>query len=158
MDRHAAGNEFLVGYFELARPAEKAVQKVERMHDVELATAGIEGLSIRRKGQTGKRLFENHAAANPLLFRLEINQHDSMVAIASMQDCQPFAARMQGHVDRKITKVELLASRLDGPCVRQTDGAVRFLAWQYRFLSSKLARFVCERWNAGKDEAEKSYA
>ncbi len=114
MHRQTGGNEFGIRDLYIIRLAEIAVLDREGMDDVEFTAAGKKRFAVRRESQAVKGLFQDHAAANLFLFA-EIDHDDFVRAIAGVQNRQPFAARMDRHVDRKIAQLDLPAGRLDRP-------------------------------------------
>ena len=88
--------------------AQIAFAEGELMHHLELAAAGKQPLAGRVEAQAVKRLVERDARRDAVAF--EINQHDLMLAVASVQHGGPRLVGMQGDIHRKVAQLDLLAA------------------------------------------------
>src|SRR5579884_2228045 len=144
IDRHAAGNKS----FELASHAkppmmgEQAVVEIPGMDDFLFAAAGKQPFAIRRKAQTVKRLIDFYPANDLLGIAWKCDDDNFMSPVASMEDSEPMAAGMQGHVNRKIAERQLLAGWPQRPLVGQANHSIRLQPRQHACSPSRIGTYT----------------
>ena len=96
--------------------------EVKSMHHLIACTAAKELMAIRRKGQAVKRFV--HGNPRDDVVRLQVHDHDFVLAVAAMEHGGVAAVRRHGDVHREITEGNLLSHRSQHPLVGQQHRAV----------------------------------
>src|SRR5262249_21289194 len=132
IDGHSCHNKLAlrVCYRDLPMVRKESLIELIGVNDLKLAAAGEQGFAIRRKAQSIITLIDSHPADDFWPRSFDMYDGHSMIAIAGVQDRQPFAAGMQGHVDRKIAELDLLAGRFQRPLVGELNHSARLHARQ----------------------------
>src|SRR5262245_22137719 len=111
VERHAAGDELLClcRNGNGARIEEIALVEIEAMHDLVLATADVQRLALGVEAEAVPRLIHRGAADDPRASALQFEDDDLVRAESSVQDREPFAARMEFRVHGEIAEFDLCA-------------------------------------------------
>ena len=111
--------------------------EVEPMHHLVACAAAKKLLAIRRKGQAVKRFV--HGNPRDDVVRLQVHDHDFVLAVAAMEHGGVAAVRRHGDVHREITEGNLLSHRPQHPLIRQQHRAVASRARHFRQAARQIA-------------------